>query len=231
MLLSLDAGTLVAQIASGAPVTYWQDNSSYNNSAAAGSGGAPTLTANAIGGRPAVRFDGVDDYLRLPSGFQDFTAGMSVYIVLKPTVLRFGFKLLALGNGANQQNIGFGRAGSGQGYQYFTDHSSGAVGWFNTDGGIVAGEAALVSVIQEAGSANSQSYAEVSKNGEPLFGQNVWVPPVTSRGTNYIGKSYWSDGLFQGDIAEFVLYNRKLSAQEQLAVRGYFAQKYGLPVQ
>jgi hypothetical protein len=105
------------------------------------------------------------------------------------------------------------------------------VGWFNTDGGIVAGEAALVSVIQEAGSANSQSYAEVSKNGEPLFGQNVWVPPVTSRGTNYIGKSYWSDGLFQGDIAEFVLYNRKLSAQEQLAVRGYFAQKYGLPVQ
>ena len=96
----------------GAPVTYWQDTSSHNNSATIGSGGAPTLAGNAIGGKPAVRFDGADDFLRLPNGFQDFTAGMSVYIVLKPTVLQYGFKLLSLGNGANLQNIGLGRAGS-----------------------------------------------------------------------------------------------------------------------
>jgi hypothetical protein len=48
-----------------------------------------------------------------------------------------------------------------------------------------------------------------------------------TRGTNYIGRSYWgSDGYFAGDIAEIMLYNRTLSAAEQAAVNTYLTQKY-----
>jgi hypothetical protein len=54
------------------------------------------------------------------------------------------------------------------------------------------------------------------------------VPPVTTRAVNYIAKSYWAEGMFQGDIAEIILYNRKLSAQEHAAVQTYVANKYGL---
>ena len=71
----------------------------------------------------------------------------------------------------------------------------------------------------------------MAKNGVALFGQNVYVPPVTARAVNYIGKSYWAEGAFQGDIAEVILYSRKLNAAEHSQVRAYIAQKYGLSVQ
>jgi hypothetical protein len=51
---------------------------------------------------------------------------------------------------------------------------------------------------------------------------------VTTRSLNYIGKSYWSDGMFQGDIAEIILYNRKLNATELAGVQAYLAAKYGI---
>ena len=108
--------------------------------------------------------------------------------------------------------------------------AGGAFGWFNSAGSLVAGETALVSVLQDAGAANSYSYAQVAKNGTTLVGQSVFVPPVTTRSLNYIGKTYWNEGMFQGDIAEIVLYNRKLSASEMAAVQSYLAGKYGISI-
>jgi hypothetical protein len=231
LVLALDATALAQQLPVGSAVTSWTDSSGQGNTAVAGSG-APTLVASAIGGRPAVRFDGIDDFLVLPAGFSDFTGGMSLYIVVRPAVLTSGFKMLLLGNGANKQNIGFGRGGSTAGLQYFTNNSSGAVTWFNTSNGLVAGEAAMFSVVQAAGAANGTSYGEVGKNGTALFGKSMYVPPVTTRSVNYIGKSYWgSDGMLRGDVAEVLLYNRALSTTEQASLRAYIAQKYGLPVQ
>lgn len=230
LLLHLDASALAQQLAAGSQVTRWPDTSGNGNDAVAAVD-APTLIASSINGRPAVRFDGVNDSLSLPGGFSDFTSGMSVYVVLRPSVLRNGFKILILGNGANRQNIGFGRAGAASGLQYFTDSSSGAVTWFNTSSGLVADEAALFAVRQDGGVANSTSYGTVSKNGIVLFGQNMYVPPVTARGANHIGRSYWNvDGLLQGDVAEILVYNRQLSDTEQASVHSYFADKYGLNI-
>ena len=227
LALALDAQVAATQYANGASVTLWQDSSSFARNAMASGSATPTLVTNAIGGKPALRFDGADDHLTLPTGFNDFTAGMSLYVVMRPTVLQNGFKVLALGNGGGQHNVVLGRAGSSAGLQYFTTDASGAVQWFNTNDGLVAGEAALISVVQEAGAANALSFAEVAKNGVALFGQNVYVPPVTNRAVNYIGKSYWAEGAFQGDIAEIIVYNRKLSAAEHTQVRTYVTQKYG----
>jgi fibronectin type 3 domain-containing protein len=230
LILSLDASALAQQLAAGSAVTLWADTSGRGNDAVAGPG-APTLVAGSINGRPAVRFDGVDDSLTLPAGFSNFTAGLSYYIVMRPTVLRSGFKMLMLGNGASRQNIGFGRGGNTSGLHYHTFNSSNAVTWFNTSSGLVVGEAALFAVRQDAGTANSTSYAAVSKNGIVLFGQNMYVPPVTTRSSNYIGRSsFSSDGLLQGDVAEILLYDRKLTDGEQASLHAYFAQKYGLAI-
>ena len=231
LALALDAQVAATQYSNGAAVTLWQDSSSFARNATASGSAAPTLVTNVIGGKAVLRFDGADDFLSLPTGFQDFTAGMSLYMVMRPTVLQTGFKAFALGNGGGTHNIVLGRAGSSAGLQFFTNNSSGAVQWFNTSDGLVAGEASLISVMQEPGAANALSFAEVAKNGVALFGQNVYVPPVTGRAVNYIGKSYWAEGAFQGDIAEVILYSRKLNATEHSQVRAYIAQKYGLSVQ
>ena len=121
--LVLDAQTAALQFANGAAVTSWQDISG-NARHAVGSGATtPVLVTNAINGKAALRFDGVDDYLTLPSGFQDFTAGMSLYVVMRPSALSDGFKLVALGNGAGQQNVVLGRAGDTGGLQFFTTNA------------------------------------------------------------------------------------------------------------
>jgi fibronectin type 3 domain-containing protein len=230
LYLALDAETAALQYANGAAVATWLDASGNARNAVSSGGTRPTLVTNAINGRPALRFDGVDDHLTLPSGFQDFTGGMTLFIVKRPSVLTNAFKMFALGNGAGQQNIALGRAGQTSGYQFFTNNSGGSYGWFDTSGGLVAGQVAMVSVAQEAGAANASSYAELAKNGTALFGQLVYVPPVTTRSLNYIGKTYWNEGMFQGDIAEIVLYNRKLSASEMAAVQSYLAGKYGISI-
>jgi fibronectin type 3 domain-containing protein len=230
LILLLDASALAQQLPAGSTVTSWADTSGGGNDAVAGPG-APTLIADAINGRPAVRFDGVDDSLSLPAGFSNFTAGVSLYFVMKPTVLRSGFKMLLLGNGASRQNIGFGRGGNTSGLHYHTFSGSNSVTWFNTSGGLVVGEAALFSVRQDAGTANSTSYAALSKNGIVLFGQNMYVPPVTTRSVNYIGRSsFTGDGLLQGDVAEVLLYARKLTDTEQASLHAYIAAKYGLAI-
>lgn len=229
LVLALSAETAAQTYSNGQGVTVWHDASGLNNHASAGSG-APTLVTNALNGKPVLRFDGSDDYLTLPAGFQNFTAGMSLYIVAKPTALQSGFKFMILGNGPSQQNIGLGRAGSTSGLQYWTDNSSGSTDWFDTSYGLVANETAVFSVTQAGGSANSLSYAEVAKNGVAIHGEAVYVPPVASRGQNYIGKSYWNEGIFQGDIAEIILYNRELTPTEQASVRSYIEDKYAIPL-
>jgi hypothetical protein len=136
-----------------------------------------------------------------------------------------------LGNNASRDFIGFGHAGSTAGVQYFTSASAGAVSWFNTAPAISPGEGFLLSVVQQGGPVGGISYAEAAKNGSALYGQSVFVPPVIARSQNYVGNSYWSDGKFQGDIAEILIYNRTLSAAEQSAMRAYISQKYGITVQ
>jgi hypothetical protein len=228
LVLALDAQDLAAAVGPGQPVYLWPDASPLGQDATAVGNAAPILIANGINGQPVVRFDGNGDYLSLPAGFQNFTDGISFYVVMRPTVPQNGFKILLLGNGPQQANIGLGRAGSGAGYQYFTDSATGAVDWFNTASGIVAGEAAVVSLIQQGGVANGTSLAQVVKNGTVIHGENVFVPPVTQRSSNYIGRSYWADGWLQGDIAEVLLYDRTLSTAEQQAVSNYLSSKYGL---
>lgn len=230
LILALSGETAALQFQDGQPVTAWTDGSGSGNSAVSGTG-APTLVANGLNGQPVLRFDGVDDFFTLPSGFEDFTGGISLYVVAKTSALQPGFKLVALGNGANQQNIVLGRAGSTSGLQYFTDNSAGAVGWFNTPGGLSAGGAAVYSVLQQPGTANSPAFAEVGRNGSSLYGDYVFVPPVAMRSVNYIGKSYWNEGMFEGDIAEILLYDRTLDSADQTAVLDYIEQKYGLPIQ
>jgi fibronectin type 3 domain-containing protein len=227
-VLVLDAQIAALQFANGAAVTTWSDISGGARHAAASGPSTPVLVANAINGKPVLRFDGVDDHFTLPSGFTDFTAGMSLHVVMRPSALTNAFKVFLLGNGAGVYNIGLGRAGQTAGFQVFNTNASGQYSWFDTPGGLNAAETSLVSLQQDGGAAGSFSYAELAKNGVALFGQQLFVPPVATRSVNYIGNTYWSEGRFQGDIAEIVLYNRKLSAQETTAVQAYLANKYGL---
>jgi hypothetical protein len=164
-------------------------------------------------------------------GFEDFSAGMTLFVVARPSALQTGSKLMLLGNGAGQANLALGRDGGSAALQYFTTDTSGNYAWFATADALGTHEAALYSVVQGEGAVNSLVSATVSKNGISVGSNSVYVPPVVARGSNYIGRSYWgSEGYFAGDIAEVLLYNRALNAAEQTAVNSYLSQKYGIYV-
>ncbi|OME97839.1 hypothetical protein BK127_40160 [Paenibacillus sp. FSL H7-0331] len=76
-------------------------------------------------------------------------------------------------------------------------------------------------------SATNQDWA-LSVDGNPLLQATSnsvnFVPPVPN--FYYIGAGHYS--IFQGDISEIFVYNRKLSDPEKLKVNSYLALKYGL---
>ena len=229
LVLLLDAGNAALEEIDGGEVTTWRDASGQNHDAVTVSGQAPTLVTGTLGGDAVLRFDGLDDYLNLPSGFTDFTNGLTLFVVARPTGVQAGSKLMLLGNGAGQANVGFGRNGGGDGLQYFTTDGGGNYGWFGTDAALTTHEAALYTVAQDGGAANASVTATVSKNGAAVGSGSVYVPPLATRASNYLGRSYWAgDGYFQGDVAEVILYDRVLSTAEQDAVRAYLAEKYEL---
>jgi hypothetical protein len=231
LVMRLDAQAAAAQYSDGEAVTWWQDVSGEGADAIGSGSSAPTIVSSAINGKAAVRFDGVDDYLRLPAGFSDFTAGLSLYVVMRPSGLESRFKVLALGAAAGQYNLLLGRAATTEGLQYATGQGRADAGTLETAEGLAENDAALYSVLQESGAPNTSSFAEISRNGVALFGQNVSVPQAQRRDLNYIGKGFEKDEQLRGDIAEIILYNRMLTPEEQETVRDYAARKYGLAVQ
>ena len=228
LVLSLDATELAATLADGAPISTWTDTSPAGHHASASGSARPTLVTNGIGGQPSVRFDGVDDHFSLNAGFEDFTAGSTMYVVSRSSALQSGFKLVALGNGAGQQNMVLGRAGNSDGLQYFTTASTGNYGWFNTSAALTTNEINVIRVDQAGGAPNDVVTATVSVNGAEVGSGSVFVPPVTTRSTNYIGKSYWNEGRFQGDIAEILLYNRTPTPAEHAAIETHINNTYRL---
>jgi hypothetical protein len=211
-------------------VQTWPDLSGNDLDAVALSGtAAPTLVMGAIGSRPALHFDGIDDYLQLPSGFDDFSSGLSLFVVVDATVLTGGFKFFALGNGELVDNVGFGRDGTNPSLQFFVDHSSLGTHYFTSDGVLVQNEPAIYAVLQGPGSPDSDITANILKNGLSVGSGASYVPPLEERGTNYLGRSQFaSDSLFQGDMAEVILFDRQLSAAERIDVHEHLQGKYDL---
>lgn len=228
LVLLLDAEDAAADYGLDAEVSIWDDLSETSGAATASPGEGPLVVGDAINGRPALLFDGLDDHFALPAGFEDFGDGMSVYVVARPTVLQTGFKMLALGNGPGQDMVVLGRNGSSSGLQYFTSNASGGVRWFNTAPGLEAGQVDLFSVHQEAGVPGDLVTAEVSRDLEVVGSGSVYVPPVATRAGSLLGKSFWNEGMFQGEIAEVIVYDRALSDEERAVVETYLDGKYGL---
>lgn len=231
-ILMLRAGELGYTLADGEAVRQWTDALSGPSGAALGAAGkSPSYVANAIAGQAAVRFDGQNDYLDLPAPFADFTDGLTLFVVARPSAVQTGAKLLLLGNGAGNANIALGRDGGGAGLQYFTTDAGGNYGWFVTSDALTNNAAALYTVEQPGGAASAPVPATVKRNGTQVGTGTVFVPPVTNRSANHIARSYWgSDGYYAGDIAEIILYNRALSDAERGQVHHYLGQKYALDV-
>jgi hypothetical protein len=205
-----------------AGVVAWVDQSGGDNNAVQPSAACrPTLVPIAVGEQPALRFDGVDDFLQLQGTFNDFRQGLSAFIVTRVASDGTSVRFLDFGQSAN--NIFFGQKGNATNLGFWVYVNGVTAAKVPGPGGIGPDRVQTVSVVLRA-----QGKATLYRNGREVGTGTTSEPSSLVRRLGVIAKSNFdpADPFFKGDIAEIVLYNRALSEAERASVEGYLQSKY-----
>lgn len=182
---------------------------------------APKLIENAINNRPALRFDGVDDFLTSTTTSIQSNNGLSIILVGKANTTT-----------ANQTYIGK------------FDATSNEREWRLQNDNFIATELATAEVSTEiVNFTNSTNLRIISATWAPNQLSKVKInnttdivavnPAVASISTTtepiIIGAHYQgSTGFLNGDIAEILVYNKQLGTDELNKVITYLNNKYSI---
>jgi hypothetical protein len=220
MWLRADAGVKV----NGGTVSAWLDQSPSGNSAVQDKPAAqPKLLPNAFSGKPALKFDGVDNSFVLPDGFGDFRAGLTAFVVVRPAPGGAFARFIDLDVGPTCDNIVFGRKDTPDKLGFWVYSNSLTRGKVEAPGAVVANEVQSFCALLNPG-----GHATLYKNGGAVAAGDTSTPKYTIRKPNSIAKSNsgGSDPLFKGEMYEILLYNRALSEAERVYVESYLYARY-----
>jgi hypothetical protein len=156
-------------------------------------------------------FDGVDDYVTLPSGFSNFTSGFSVELWANPTSNGSYERFIDFGevSGSGNRNIIFARIGT-----------TNNLGLWAGDGSTVPNLTATDGIINNewhhyAGTIDASGMGRIYRDGKLLTSGQLVVPQNASRTYNYIGRSNWAgDAYFSGQMDEVKIYDQVLTSTE-----------------
>lgn len=182
-----------------------------------GAGRDAQIKGNAVWNADALTFDGTDDYVDLPDNVLAGTTDITVQAEMRVDAAQKNpYFLYAFGNTAQD--------GTGNGYLFATGNNQlrGALTTGNWSGEQNAPSSAAlprdrwVNVTYTLSGSTARLYLDGQQVAENT---NVTVRPGDIGGgrtlANYIGKSvYNADNLLRGQVREFALYNRALSADE-----------------
>lgn len=184
-------------------------------------GARPRLYPNAIGGKPAIRFDGDNDLLETnlnidPQLLQNVTI-IAVFNsrIAETDQLR---KLYGQDDGDYDRAAGLDNRADGTNYALFGGGSSGVLPYF-----VLSANQTYLTVDSYAG-----KIFDGWVNGAKLLAakpvdHGSGLPHLYIGGTGTIYNEPWA-----GDIAEFLVYMRTLSDEERGRVETYLAGKYGI---
>jgi parallel beta-helix repeat protein len=186
------------------------NHATYENGIVLGSNGALDQDSNT-----AVTFDGVDDQVRLPNGFANFTAnGFSFEAWVNPSATGNFQNIFDLGNGQASNNIILYRSGTGTGltFQVYNGGSGGAT--------LTAPNALLLNEWQHLTvTLSNTGAAKIYRNGALIASGNVNAPVNVTRTSNFLGLDNWpSDAKFAGRMDEVAFYSKVLT-ETQIAER------------
>lgn len=217
-----------------AAVSQWRDASGNANHAVQSAARRPQLVRGAIGGKPALRFDGVDDYLaieQLNYAAAGVIDGLTLFALLRTTAPqaqalvsfdRSAYWSLELSDGAGR-------------LRWSTQPQAGGSHDLDAPGSLADGRWRLVCARFAAGAtATKQLFIDgiLVAEADAHLGQNVGsgatrfgfigAPSQAATFNGAIGAE-----LFRGEMAEIALYDRALTDGERDRVEQYFLEKYG----
>jgi hypothetical protein len=222
--LKADGG--LGQTSSNNPVNLWLDQSGNgNNAQQATYVNQPIWIPNAIAHLPVIQFNGTNSYFALPSFMSAATAG-EAFVVLKVSVTNSEHALWEMGS--------YGAGGIGDDEQESYPNTDGSI----SDGfgsisrqpiGIPLQPLTQYHVFEVSSQTNNW---QVWING--LLQYQMLTNTVGFGNSPILGTAQDNNGTivyysyFAGNIAEVLVFNRSLSADEKVSVGDYLFSKYGL---
>jgi uncharacterized protein len=164
----------------------------------------------------ALQFDGTNDYVDIPDGFDNFQAGVTINVWAYPTAAKNYARFVDFGNGTANDNIIFGRVS--------TDNDLFAEVWVgNSNGGRVTatGAISLNTWQMFTMTVDSAGNTKIYKNAALIQEGNTGIPQYITRTNNYIGRSNWSaDAYYQGKMDNLRIYSYPL---DQAAITALYS--------
>ena len=174
--------------------------------------GGMTFDSNIVNGNlgTAVTFDGVDDYIDLPDGFDEFDNGFTVTLWAKPTAAKDFARFIELGNGTYANNIYLSRESTGTGLRFKVFGSDTSAGTVVVDNVLELNRWQFL-----AATIDTSGHVTLYKNGQPIgTGTSTW-PWGVKRTQNYLGRSSWSsDDYYEGAMDEVRVFDYALTAAQ-----------------
>ena len=232
LALWLDAGDASSITAVSGAVSEWRDKTGTKTVLQGTPANRPTLVSNVFGSRPAVRFDGVNDFLDSTVPAPDLPWPSSMFaVVRKPTTQADGCIFAVNINGSNP----FSNANS---YIITTNSNSAAIrvlggsssvifpGVGGTDDTLGSFLLSLTMATENNAVLRNVTAGQIATDA--TYTTNA--PSVNNGFSLGIFKNLAGSSLHHlaGDIAEVLIFSGVLSTSEQERVQGYLAWRYGL---
>lgn len=201
----------------GGRVATWRDSSSHGRDAIqTASNYRPRLVEGALSGKPAVVFDGEDDFLKLEPLSVDFAAGVSIFVALEQGAVDTCQAYFEASNGPEIDDLHFGTYRDALLFEVSDPY-------VNDLNYPVLVDAPQVAV----GLLDSAALVHLRSNGNGAGEGAAEIPLETIREQVFIGKTLYANcGILKGTIGEILLYSRQVSDEELLQIEGYLQEKW-----
>lgn len=230
-VLWLDADDL--GLADNDPVPTWSDLSGNGNHVAQATGASqPTFKTNRLNGKPAVRFDGTDDYLSaLSSASLDITSEWSIFAVVNVHTAPGGdnYDLVRKLRSAGIFDVQYRYFISPARFHFVAQHDGTRQLEAGDDRTLDVGTFFLTAGVSRTAGLELFKNGAAHSNNPMVDGTwSYWAPVGTGSGPIYIGGVPGATSYSKVELAELVIYDRDLADDERAELEYYFASKYGL---
>jgi hypothetical protein len=197
-------------------VSRWADQSTSHTDATQDSSSAqPRLVVNGINGRPALLFDGTDDFLELLDGFKDLDGAVSVFTAVEMNSADYCSAIFEASNGPEIDDISLGTDHGGRlNFEIYNSN--------NEDVAIDVGMPAVYGAQQ-----NAAGDGLIDHDGAFATGFTYDPPAQVERSAAYVGKTLYANcQVIDGMVGELLVYRRALTIDERRQVENYLAEKF-----
>jgi hypothetical protein len=216
-------------VASSGNISTWGDISLSMNSVSATSPNQPTIQSTSVNGLPSATFTpgSGGQYLAVPSAVSNFSSGLSMFVVARPSSLTSGAQLVSLGSGTLSSAISLSENSSNQ-PTFSVYDSGGSQTSVSGTSALPTNQFQLYEVVQSANTATF--YVNGIQTAQNTSMNSL---PTGSATSNFIGQSTAGGDYFSGQIAEVLVYSAALTQPQRSTIESYLIQKYqlGLPME